>query len=189
MIKILDRMAVTALQFKNPPTSKTTLQPTSRSQQPQRKGNLNNIVVADEAGEMYIDGELVLSKLTVFKVATFNFSETNRCIAARVSSYIQNVGLMLQTSTGIVTDKTWKCLHQTKAFPTTAWSQPDFNDRSWPKAVELYTNGGWRNVLLLEKDAFPPERKWIGFSAVNSTNNLGLLPNYIQMYCRKAIKQ
>lgn len=179
-------MAAKALQSKNPQKNKTTIQPTS-NQQPQQKGELKNLVIADDAGEMYIDGELVLDKLSLFKVDTFNLSATNKCIAVRVSSIMQNVGLMLQTSTGIVTDKTWKCLHQTMAFPTTAWTQPDFNDRSWPKAVEMYTNGGLRDALLLKNDAFPPEGIWIGIRA-ETNSNFDFLPNLMQMYCRKIMK-
>ena len=48
-------------------------------------------------------------------------------------------GILGSLSNGMVTNSSWKC-HTIKHF---GWNLPDFDDSSWPAAVEVASHGDW----------------------------------------------
>jgi hypothetical protein len=105
----------------------------------------------------------------------FNINATSSCFAVQVTNVIAGIRLMLETSTGIVTDRTWKCVQPLQPFTNTAWTRKNFNDSSWPNAVEIGTNSG-----LYASKKFAPDRQWI--SVARDTT-----PRDQLMYCRKVV--
>ena len=47
-------------------------------------------------------------------------------------------GILASTSTGVVTDDTWKC----SAEEESGWHLPDFDDAAWAQARVTWANGG-----------------------------------------------
>ena len=64
-------------------------------------------------------------------------------------------GILGSFSNGQVTDATWKC--HSSPVPS-EWASADFNDSSWPAAVEHEDHGSapWRRIMNIADDA-----KWI----------------------------
>ena len=63
-------------------------------------------------------------------------------------------GILGSTSNGLLTNETWKC--SSDLYP--GWNSPDFDDRDWPLAKVLATNGDepWKTIDDIAKTA-----KWI----------------------------
>ena len=63
-------------------------------------------------------------------------------------------GILGSTSNGLLTNETWKC--SSDFYP--GWTSPDFDDRDWPLAKVLATNGDrpWKTIDGIAKTA-----KWI----------------------------
>lgn len=126
-------------------------------------------VRVDDVGTLYVDGQGVVSGLHLLDARKFNISSTSRCIGVHVINVYGSIALMVETSTGIVSDATWKCTSEN--LFSLAWTRADFDDSSWPHAVEIGTNKG-ENAWSL---SFPTNRAWI--SVLNNHN-------HPFMYCR-----
>ena len=133
------------------------------------------MLITDEIGTVYIDGieTLTTKLLTVHRI---NISASFKVIAITVNNFIGRIGFMAETSSGIVTNKSWKC---TNNLPLTSWMNVNFNDNQWPKAVPYSENGRGADFLGIKYREFPPERLWISVENPVYTGNL---------YCRKTVK-
>ena len=80
------------------------------------------------------------------------------------------VGILASTSTGVVTDDTWKCSRQYN----TDWHLSSFNDAAWAPARVLGANdGSYADAVT----TISPDAKWIWF--YNTA--------YTGVYCRKKL--
>ena len=84
-----------------------------------------------------------------------------------------NVGILASTSTGVVTDDTWKC--SAASSQPSGWHLASFDDATWGQARVIATNGNshiWESI-----DEISPEAKWIW--AQDTATNVA--------YCRKTL--
>ena len=95
------------------------------------------VFAADDSGKVYLDGKLVAKTLQFYEVARFSAeSKRIRVIAVSVLNFNigikSNVGFILQSPSGIVSDQSWKCFGSN---PQNTWTSSTFNDSSWASAV------------------------------------------------------
>ena len=79
-------------------------------------------------------------------------------------------GILASTSTGVVTDASWKC----NSNGPTNWHMPDFDDAAWSQALVMAPNDGSSWPVI---NGISAEAKWI-WSQDTST---------ISAYCRKTL--
>ena len=95
---------------------------------------------------------------------------TSTCgvLAVYAHSYIYYTGMLASTSTGVVTDDTWKCkLYQSD------WHLPGFDDSAWPQARMMGANDGSYAAAVT---AISSQAKWIWHGT-----------SYEHAYCRKSL--
>ena len=130
-------------------------------------------ITTDDCATVYIDGTQV-QKTELYKTYTVEIDSSFRVIAIFVINFFDKIGIMAETTTGIVTNKSWKCTDQT---PRQGWTTKNFNDSSWPKAFILAANKeGY--MFMPQINDFPVNRLWISVSNVKA----------VSMYCRKKVK-
>ena len=129
-------------------------------------------ITTDESATVYIDGMQVL-KTEIYKTYAVQIDSSFRVIAIFVTNIFDNIGIMAETSTGIVTNKSWKCTDQ---IPRQSWTTENFDDSSWPKAVILAVNKGG-NGFMPQFNDFPAKRLWISMQNMRAQ----------RMYCRKIV--
>ena len=87
---------------------------------------------------MYHDGNVVLSDDDWRYEHTVSLDDV--CVLAiNVVDYSSNFGLLASTSTGVVTNASWKC---SSGVEQTGWHLPDFDDAAWSQAWVTSANGG-----------------------------------------------
>ena len=79
-------------------------------------------------------------------------------------------GFLASTSTGVVTDASWKCSSQQQA----QWHRPWFDDAAWSQALVRGTHGDarWQSYPQISAQA-----KWIWAHDTNATH----------VFCRKTL--
>lgn len=137
----------------------------------------------DDSGGMYVDGKRV-SGADIGVVTTTTISNTCQILAAEVyNDLLFYVGLLLESTFGVVSDKTWRCVPRSHLAINEAdlWKLPSFNDSTWPFAYELRKNKDEMSgdlLRLYEYDVqFAPDRQWITVDSNHRARN---------MCCRKA---
>ena len=137
-----------------------------------KKTNLT--ITTDDSGIIFVDEVQVLST-KVYKTYTVEIDHSFDTLAVFVTNIFDTIGIMAETSTGIVTDTSWKCTDQTQS---SRWKTKRFNDSLWPRAVVLAVNKGGHGLMPELKD-FSLDKLWISVSNVRAGN----------LYCRKRNKK
>ena len=132
-------------------------------------GAVQLAVTADNVIDVYHDGRVVLNNGDWTQSSVINLE--NPCVLA-FEAYDAGVneGILASTSTGVVTDETWRCT--TVLEPD--WHTFAFDDSAWPQARVVGAHGvsPWGNFPDISTDA-----KWIW--AQGSTGGT--------VYCRKKL--
>ena len=153
-----------------PPSS-----PSSSSPSPSGSHNMIRLkVITDDKATIYVDGDKVLETKPIV-VQTVNISASFEVIAIEVTSFFLFIGFMAKTSSGIETNKSWKCVTNTQS---TKWMKTTFDDSKWPQAVPYANNdkGVPFGPIPLTYKGFPPQSLWINASNTRNDNHL---------YCRR----
>ena len=67
-------------------------------------------VAVDDSGDLYIDGEIVIKSMSIYRsYNTTRLRFNSRVIAVEIYNSILWGGVIIETSNGIVTDQSWKC--------------------------------------------------------------------------------
>ena len=136
--------------------------------------SINLKVTTDDNGKVYIDGALVLTT-ELYKTYDIKIPGNIEIIAIEATSLFYSMGFMLETSVGIVSDKSWKCTNEAQG-PN--WFSTNFKDDKWPKAIE-YASNSIGYLFMPPNKNFMPESRWIGFQS--SMGN--------KIFCRKRVKR
>ena len=98
----------------------------------------------------------------------------NTCVlTVKTQNNVGGAGILASTSTGVVTDASWKCSSGGGAVEQSGWHLPGFDDTAWSQARVVAPNDGsfWTGVI----GAINSEAKWIWTQ--NSSDDV--------VYCRK----
>ena len=128
-------------------------------------------ITADDEVDVYHNGVVVLTDDSWSTADTVTL--TNACVLAVQGVYHRgggDMGILASTSTGVVTDASWKC----SAMGQRDWYLPGFDDATWSQARVIATNGDapWGTV-----DAIDAQAKWIWTQGLTDAN----------VYCRKTL--
>ena len=132
------------------------------------------ITCAEECTSVFADGcPLVLDKATYnkWRVATkITIPSGTKVVAIHAKDYGVFAGILGSFSNDLVTDATWKC--HSSPVPG-EWASTDYDDSSWPAAVEHWNHGSswWNKKLQNIADA----AKWIWTKSNNVDD---------EVYCR-----
>ena len=139
------------------------------SHTPSSPGTVALAITVDNAVDVYHNREIVYSNgdWRVSDVITLD----NPCVLAfRAVDYGVIPGILASTSTGVVTDETWKC----STVEQTGWYLYDFDDSAWDNARVVDSHGAspWGTFSDISADA-----KWIWAQGTNTGT----------VYCRKKL--
>ena len=109
----------------------------------------------DDSGLLFVDGQMVM-KLRYHIPQSATVNRNIQVIALDLLNYVGESGFILRSSTGIVSDSTWRCISNA---PPARWSQADFDDSHWPNAVETWSNE--KDLIGIKLSKFQPMDKWI----------------------------
>ena len=121
--------------------------------------------------EVFSRDDRLLSHVGALSTATAQLDDV--CVLAiKATDTDLRRGLISSTSTGVVTDSSWRCIDHVPDDVT--WRRFDFDDSDWPFATITGSNGDepWGVIADVSSDA-----KWIWGNASDE----GVL------YCRKTI--
>ena len=139
-------------------------------------------IQADDVGTVYIDGKLAIT--TKRRAQTkISFSSNSRLIAVNVLDdglmEIGFIGFIAETTSGIVTDESWKCVAYS---PPNKWAQLDFDDSSWPNA-HPYVMNNFNIMMSLFFTPFKNAEWWIKAEQMSIVSM-----RMSQIYCRKHLQ-
>ena len=112
-------------------------------------------VHADDVYYVFYDGNVVLSH--VYLDDTSSVSLTDVCVlTVKAENWEGGYGVIASTSTGVVTNASWKC---SGGVEQTGWHLPGFDDAAWSQAQVIAANDGtfWMGVL----PEISPAAQWI----------------------------
>ena len=127
-------------------------------------------ITADDQVYVYHGGELVLVDINYRVAQSVVLDEP--CVLAVYAVNLRGVAAILaSTSTGVVTDVSWKC----SDVEQTGWHLAGFNDSAWSQARIIAPNDGsfWPGVIA----GINSEAKWIWAQTTSAT----------VAYCRKTL--
>ena len=131
-------------------------------------------ITADDIFYVYHDGGVVLTAYHWADAHTVSLD--NVCVLAiKAENTGDGAGLLASTSTGVVTDTSWKCSSGGGAVEQTGWHLPGFDDSALAQAHEIALNDGswWLHVVA----GINPAAQWIW--SQNTTDDV--------IYCRKSL--
>ena len=100
------------------------------------------------------------------------------CVLAIKGTNVRSgAGILASTSTGVVTDASWKCSSSGGgAVEQTGWHLPGFDDTAWAQAQVVAPNDGsfWLGVVA----EINPAAQWIWTQDVSNDDTV---------YCRKTL--
>ena len=131
-------------------------------------------ITADDVFHVHHDGGVVLTAYHWADAHTVSLD--NVCVLAiKAENTGDGAGLLASTSTGVVTDTSWKCSSGGGAVEQTGWHLPDFDDAAWSQARVVAANDGsvWPSVLA----GINPAAQWIW--SQDSSDDV--------IYCRKLL--
>ena len=126
---------------------------------------------------MFADGcPLVRDKATYKewnKATKIIIPSGTKVVAIHAKNYVDFAGILGSFSNGQVTDATWKC--HSSPVPS-EWASADFDDSSWPAAVEHGDHGSasWEEKIHSISD----DAKWIWTTYTDNTKSDS------EVYCR-----
>ena len=104
-------------------------------------------LTVDDQLHVYHDGGVVLTGYN--RADGYNVSLDDACVLAiKAVDLGHAAGLLASTSTGVVTDASWKCSGG-DAVEQTGWHLPGFDDTAWAQAQVVAANDGsfWMGVV------------------------------------------
>ena len=128
-------------------------------------------IAADDESYTYAGGEVVLHGLYWNVVHSVDLDDA--CLLAVFAANDNgDAGMLAETSTGVMTDDSWKC----SAVEQTGWHLPDFDDAAWAQAQVVAPNDGsfWLGVVA----EINPAAQWIWTQDVSNDDTV---------YCRKTL--
>ena len=133
----------------------------------------NITVTADDHVYVYdVDGSILLSSSGWWNTETVTYDADPCVLALKAVDYGEGGGLLASTSTGVVTDDSWKC----STSLTLDWYQASFDDSGWDDArfITVHGSGPWGVRSGISLDA-----NWI-WADVTPTA-------FTTAYCRKQL--
>ena len=132
-------------------------------------------VTADDIVNVYHGGDVVLTGDEWEDAQTLNLDDA--CVLAIKGTNVRSgAGILASTSTGVVTDASWKCSSSSGgAVEQTGWHLPGFDDAAWSQAQVMTANDG--SVWIHEMSGINPTAQWIW--SQNSSDDV--------VYCRKTL--
>ena len=127
---------------------------------------------SDDRSTIYVDGRPIINTY-VWQPVVIEIKAKAKLLAVEVISMLLYVAFMAETSTKVVTDKTWRCTNEPQPDN---WMNLDFDDSRWPPAFEFALNSDGY-MLMTNIPIFPPERIWISVNDITSR----------RMFCRKRL--
>ena len=112
-------------------------------------------ITCDDVVYVYNDGDVVLSARNVRDAHTVRLVDA--CVlAVKAVDIGGGAGMLASTSTGLVTDASWKC---SGGVEQTGWHLDDFDDAAWSQARLIAANDGtfWMGVVA----EINPAAEWI----------------------------
>ena len=127
-------------------------------------------VTADNECNVYADGDEVLASYTWDEAHSVSLDEA--CVLAifAINGDGGDAGILASTSTGVVTDASWKC----STTDPTGWRLPGFDDAAWAQAQVIAANDGSVRASVAEISS---DAKWIW---TQNTND-------VLVFCRKTL--
>ena len=168
---------------------------------------------ADDVGTVFADGKQV-AECTNYEVVRFSTSSTIKILAINVINFYLEfagtIGFILQSSTGIVSDQSWKCkvalsdrsrssnrkklstqnksFNQTKSSKVikksnlaTLWTSLSYNDSDWTAAVCYARNGDNFYFTRSQISGIAANTCWISLTEKK-------VPLMTSIYCRKRLQ-
>ena len=127
-------------------------------------------ITADNAAYVYHNGGVVLSSIASTRAD--DVSLENACVlAVKAVDSGDYVGILASTSTGVVSDASWKCSSVHKP----GWHMASFDDSAWSRADVIGQHGDAPWYIISGIDA---QAKWIWVAGVR-INSI--------VYCRKTL--
>ena len=128
------------------------------------------VVAAAASGSVYVygpDGNIALFGSGREQAQTVTLPSSTCFLAVLASDNYGPAAILVETSTGVVTDASWKCSAENQRY----WYEPWFDDSSWSNARIVATNGdgGWHAAGI------STQAKWI-WADVTTLGSI---------YCRK----
>ena len=130
-------------------------------------------VTADDRVMVYDGGRLVFGNGNWMFAQTVTLTSSPCLLAVAAQDYALDAGILASTSTGVVTDTSWKC----SAVEEAGWYLPSFDDSDWSNAKITGTNdvsNQWQRAIA----GISAQAKWIW---ADVTSTVGFT------YCRKSI--
>ena len=145
------------------------------------------IFAADDFGLVFVDGRKIAETSKFYDTAQFSTNQWYQVLAVEVYntpafslSISSNTGFIIQSSSGIVSDESWKC---TLNSPDQTWTTAGFDDRNWLPAVCYAKNDNKFYTSRRPLNSIATSTCWIGTSAFETMNFLR------PIYCRKALQR
>ena len=127
-----------------------------------------------------MDDKLIVNTKFFYRAEHFSINNKSKVIAVHVKNVnlyaVSNIGFILQSSSGIVTDHNWKC---TSSVPKNEWAKFNFDDSNWGAAVCYASNGDGFYPLDPIKN-IAPNTCWISTTSAE-------VPFMANLYCRKTL--
>ena len=117
---------------------------------------------AYDAVQLYHLGLSVLTESQSDVASSVNLTDACLLAVVGIKSSSPYGGILAETSSGVVTDASWKC----SSDDPIGWYLPGFDDAAWAKAQVIDANGGSVFAPIAEISA---EAKWI-WAQDTSTN-------------------
>ena len=128
-------------------------------------------IQADNAYYVYHEGDVVLSHAYWDGIHSVSLSDV--CVlTVKGEKWDGDHGVIASTSTGVVTDASWKC---SGGVEQTGWHLAGFDDASWSQARVVAPNDG--SVWFTAVSGFNPAAQWIW--SQDSSDDV--------IYCRKLL--
>ena len=141
-------------------------------------------VTSADYSRTYIDGETPPyggGEFSSPAIGRFHVSNNARGVGVYSTHGTKAMILVSSNDGSMLSNYTWKCVN----YAPTNWWYIDFNDASWPNAVELGSNNGSFKTPV---PGFSPDAKWI--SAPNTVGVLvcrGYFGNYQRVFSIECI--
>ena len=132
-------------------------------------------IATDDSGIAYVDGRLLFTISDCRVAVNASVNDDSKLIAVEIHNGALDIGLMVQTSSGMVSDTNWKC---TSKQQKCGWNSPDFDDSNWPQAISYFINDGTNPLWFLKMNDFPQNAHWLTTAERTSS----------KMFCRRSLK-
>ena len=115
------------------------------------------ITVNNDDAYVY-DGEQIMPVVYNYNMSSSVSLAANACVLSVLAVNIAtggSSGILASTSTGVVTDDSWKCSSE---LQTPGWHEPNFDDAAWAQARVVAPNDGSSFAFIAD---ISPDAKWI----------------------------